>query len=448
MTFWIFAVAMSLAAAAFLLVPGYLFRRHQTLGDRKASNVLIFEERVADYDAMLGNDEINQEQHASFLLELKRDLLSDAAGDPAAGDPAAGDPAADESASGDHKIGRLPLVAALIVPLFAFVAYSDLGFSWGAINDVALAESLRSDSPHDQAAMGDNVEKLAERLKSQPDNFEGWYMLGRSYLNMGRYDEAAEAFAHLLETFTEDHSLFAFYAEALYMADGRVVTPRVAAAIEDTLALNPHDITMLEIKALGFFQRGELREAIGLFQRALAAGVEGERADMINRAIVRIQEDLGDAPMMAEAPIDAPANTPGDVLTQMPAPTKAVTGDVSSGAGRVIKVLVEVADSVSMPANTPVFVFARAVSGPPMPLAVQRMTRADLPTLITLDESMAMMPGMGLANFDNVQVVARISASGIANAGPDDYQALSGPIDVTAETDVIKLNISKQVKDF
>ncbi|MGK0397365.1 MAG: cytochrome c-type biogenesis protein CcmI, partial [Candidatus Azotimanducaceae bacterium] len=89
MTFWIFAVAMSLAAAAFLLVPGYLFRRHQTLGDRKASNVLIFEERVADYDAMLGNDEINQEQHASFLLELKRDLLSDAAGDPAAGDPAA-----------------------------------------------------------------------------------------------------------------------------------------------------------------------------------------------------------------------------------------------------------------------------------------------------------------------------------------------------------------------
>ena len=83
-----------------------------------------------------------------------------------------------------------------------------------------------------------------------------------------------------------------------------------------------------------------------------------------------------------------------------------------------------------------------------MPLAVQRMTRADLPTLVTLDESMAMMPGMGLANFDNVQVVARISASGTANAGPDDYQALSDPIDVTTETDVIKLNISKQVKDF
>ena len=231
------------------------------------------------------------------------------------------------------------------------------------------------------------------------------------------------------------------------MAADRVVTPRVAEAIEDTLALNPHDITMLEIKALGSYQRGELREAIGLFQRALAAGAEGERGDLINRAIVGIQEDLGDAPMMAEDPAVSSAPIETTNITQI-TQTSLATQDVAAVAGRTIKVLVEVADSVSMPANTPVFVFARAVSGPPMPLAVQRMTRADLPTLVTLDESMAMMPGMGLANFDNVQVVARISASGTANAGPDDYQALSDPIDVTTETDVIKLNISKQVKDF
>ena len=83
-----------------------------------------------------------------------------------------------------------------------------------------------------------------------------------------------------------------------------------------------------------------------------------------------------------------------------------------------------------------------------MPLAVQRMTRADLPTLVTLDESMAMMQGMGLRNFDTVEVVARISSSGIANAGPEDYQALSAPIDLTGDIEVIKLNISKKVKDF
>ena len=231
------------------------------------------------------------------------------------------------------------------------------------------------------------------------------------------------------------------------MADGQIVTPRVAAAIEATLALNPHDITMLEIKALGAFQSQDLRGAIGLFQRALAAGAEGERADMINRAIVRIQEDLGDAPMMAEVPIDQPPPIGSEEgrATKIQAAPKAQTAAIS---GRRLQVLVEVADSVQIDGATPVFVFARAISGPPMPLAVQRMTRGELPQLVTLDESMAMMQGMGLANFDTVQVVARISASGIAAAGPNDYQALSGSIDLTQKSEVVQLSIEKQVKDF
>tara|TARA_R110002073_G_scaffold37621_6_gene108401 strand:- start:14817 stop:16106 length:1290 start_codon:yes stop_codon:yes gene_type:complete len=429
MIFWIIAVALSLGAAAFVLVPGYLLKHQEELGDRTRANITIYEERAAEYDVMLADGEISQTEYDTFIVELKRNLLSDAG---------------EAVTVGERKTGRLPLAFALLVPIFAFIAYSDLGLSWGAINDVALAESLRADSPHDQNAMGENVEKLAERLKSQPENHEGWYMLGRSYLNLGRYEESAEAFAHLLETFTEDHSLFAFYAEALYMADDRSVTPRVSAAIEKTLALNPHDITMLEIKALGAYQRGELRVAIGLFQKALGSGAEGERADLINRAIVRIQEDLGDAPMMAEMMAEAAAPSVSESATT-PDTTPA---DTTPDIGRTLKVLVEVADSVSMPATTSVFVFARAVGGPPMPLAVQRMTRADLPTLVTLDESMAMMQGMGLRNFDTVEVVARISSSGIANAGPEDYQALSAPIDLTGDIEVIKLNISKKVKDF
>ena len=313
--------------------------------------------------------------------------------------------------------------------------------------NVALAEELQTQSSSDDVALAKNLEALAERLKDQPDNDKGWYMLGRSYLNMGNYEQSAAAFAHMLSKFKDDHSLSAYYAEALYMADRQIVTPRVAAAIEATLALNPHDITMLEIKALGAFQSQDLRGAIGLFQRALAAGAEGERADMINRAIVRIQEDLGDAPMMVEVPTaQAPLirSEEGRATTIQAAP-KAQTAALAS---RRLQVLVEVADSVQIDPATPVFVFARAISGPPMPLAVQRMTRGELPQLVTLDESMAMMQGMGLANFDTVQVVARISASGIATAGPNDYQALSGSIDLTQKSEVVQLSIEKQVKDF
>ena len=313
--------------------------------------------------------------------------------------------------------------------------------------NVALAEELQTQNPSDDVALAKNLEALAERVKDQPDDHKGWYMLGRSYLNVGKYEESAAAFAHMLATFKDDHSLSAYYAEALYMADKQKVTPRVAEAIDATLALNPHDITMIEIKALGAFQSEDLRGAIGLFQRALAAGAEGERADMINRAIVRIQEDLGDAPMMAEVPLGAAPQigSKGVKAPKMRAASKVQTAAV---AGRQLQVLVEVADSVQIDAGTPVFVFARAISGPPMPLAVQRMTRGELPQLVTLDESMAMMQGMGLANFDTVEVVARISASGIASAGPNDYQALSGSIDLTQKSEVIQLNIKKQVKDF
>ena len=137
--------------------------------------------------------------------------------------------------------------------------------------NAALAEELQTQSSSDDVALAKNLEALAERLKDQPDNDKGWYMLGRSYLNMGNYEQSAAAFAHMLAKFKDDHSLSAYYAEAVYMADGQIVTPRVAAAIEATLALNPHDITMLEIKALGAVQSQDLRGAIGLFQRALAS---------------------------------------------------------------------------------------------------------------------------------------------------------------------------------
>ena len=105
--------------------------------------------------------------------------------------------------------------------------------------NVALAEELQTQSSSDDVALAKNLEALAERLKDQPDNDKGWYMLGRSYLNMGNYEQSAAAFAHMLAKFKDDHSLSAYYAEALYMADGQIVTPRVAAAIEATLALNP-----------------------------------------------------------------------------------------------------------------------------------------------------------------------------------------------------------------
>ncbi len=112
---------------------------------------------------------------------------------------------------------------------------------------------------------------------------------------------------------------------------------------------------------------------------------------------------------------------------------------LASATGRSIMVLVEVAANVTVPEDAVVFVYARAWEGPSVPLAVRRLTRADLPKLVRLDESMAMMQGTGLREYDKVQLVARISATGSVVVSDDDYEARSPVIDLSKDNAVIKL---------
>jgi cytochrome c-type biogenesis protein CcmH len=75
-----------------------------------------------------------------------------------------------------------------------------------------------------------------------------------------------------------------------------------------------------------------------------------------------------------------------------------------------------------------VFIFARAVEGPAMPLAVKRVKVGELPGSFALDDSMAMAPGMSLSAHPRVVVVARVSRSGGPAAQPGDFQGISPPV--------------------
>ena len=441
MTFWILAAGLCVVAAAFIVWPLFLFKKQAPAGvspDRTGFNVSIFEERLVEYQESLDRGEMDESEFDLLSVELKKNLLSEAGN-------------SDAGNLRDSGFGPLPVVLAMLVPLLAVLAYSDIGLSWGAIDDVVLADELRiaqeplGDKPHDAQQMRAGVAKLAIRLESQPDNHEGWHLLAKSYLSMGEYEKSVQAFKHLLGRFSQDRDLLLYYAEAVYLADDRKRTRRASEAVEAALHLSPDDVTMLEIKALMAFQAGDLQASIDGFRMALAAGADAERAGMINNAIKRVEEDMfaqGLVPAVASSAQDTPAAIladPGGALSSTP--------PVAGSGGRRLQILVEVADSIDVGASTPVFVFARALKGPPMPLAVQRMVRGALPKLVQLDESMAMMEGMGLANFDQVQVVARISSSGIANVSPDDYEVISATIDLTKDNPVIKLTIKNQVKD-
>ena len=440
--FWLISVVLCLVAAGFVLIP--LFRHRPTddgQADRSLLNVELYRERLAELENNQLEGEITAEQFASLKLELEQNLLNETAmrdeGNPETADGNA------MSGAQSRKIPKLVLTAALLVPLFAVTAYSDFGLSWGAINDLELASQFKTTSPHDNDGMRGSILRLAKRLENQPENHDGWFLLGQSYMNLGEFEKSAGAYQHLLEKFPEDAGLSGYYAEALFLADDRKMTARVSKAIDAAFSLNPQNVAMLEIKAMNAFRRGDLGVAVTFFEKALATGVEGERAGLIQQAIARLRAELGNK---APPPAVMPAGPVAPLANSAPAAaTKAA--DTPSAPIRSVQLLVEVADTVESNPNDSVFVYAKANAGPPMPLAVERMRVSDLPRLVTLDETMGMMQGMSLANFDAVILVARISSSGIANTSPDDFQAASGVVDITSENPVIKLLIESRVRD-
>jgi cytochrome c-type biogenesis protein CcmH len=139
----------------------------------------------------------------------------------------------------------------------------------------------------------------------------------------------------------------------------------------------------------------------------------------------------------------------GRVLAQFPGSDADGAGEAAdinspeqSATMRSLSVLVELSSEVVLAEPASVFVFARAVTGPAMPLAVRKLSSEQLPALVHLTEEMAMFPGMSLKDFSEVVLVARISESGVANPSPEDFEVTSAVIQLEQHQDVIKLLIS------
>lgn len=421
-SFWILALGMCLVASGFILVPLYLHgklhgRRHgkpserprESDEDRTRTNVDIYEERLEELQTNVAAGDLSEADFELLKAELQTDLLSDA-DEPDTAPPAAA------------SIGRLPIILAILVPAFALFAYSSIGLSWGSIGAVQLARQLHHIDPNDKSAMSTDIARLARQLKKEPDNDQGWFLLGQSYMDLQSYDKAAETFQHLIDRYPQNSNLASYFMQATYLQDQRSITPRVRSAIDRALKLNPHDVSALEILAMDAYSRSDFDGSLKYFRKALSGNDDAQRQQIIQQAIAGVEKQ-----MRAQG-IEVPA--------------------AAAVSHRSLSVMVEVGSDVKVPKNASVFVYARAVKGPPMPLAVQRLSRDDLPKLVKLDDSMGMVKGMSLADFNNVEVVARISSSGIANAGPDDYEARSAAINLAQPHSVITLKIEHRRKNL
>ena len=394
--FWILCALLALLAVAFVALPLLRASRIDTGPARAALNAEVYRDHLLELDRELADGVLSVEQHAIARAELDRRALAEAAVPGAAADSV---PAV--------RRGRWLTSGMLaLVPVLAFAGYLSLG------NPAAL-------NPPDQQFL-QMVDALAEKMKANPDDAQGWVMLARAYQITGRMPESIAAFEKASALRPDDANLLAGHADALAMVQGSL-SGKPFELIVKALKLDPKNQTALALAATAAMENGQFAESIALWRR-LAAVVEPGSADRaaVDQAIEQVRQvALAKGVTLA----DAPPVAAGAGNTQAKGP--AVAGASISGEVTLAPELMRQAKP-----DEAVFIFARAVDGPPLPLAVVRATVKDLPIRFTLDDSMSMAPTAKLSMHKQVVVSARVSRSGQAMPQPGDLVGSVQPVTV------------------
>ncbi len=373
--FWLAAGLLLLVALSFLLIPVLRGRRAQREEDRTALNVALYQERVAELQGQQAEGVLDATQMAAGRDEAARELLADTEG-------------ADNARV--SRLGKpLPLLAALLVPVLGLGLY----MHFGASDKVGLTREF-AQAPQ---SMEEMTRRLERAVAAQPDSAEGLYFLGRTYMAQDRPADAAKLFERTVAVAGREPELLGQWAQAQYFADNKKWSDKVQALTDEALKADPKEVTSLGLLGIAAFESERYQDAIDYWNRLLTQlPPEDNSRSALEGGIQRATEKLkASGGTVAKAPV---------AVTKAAAMLK-VSVDLSAE----VKAKVQPGDSV--------FIFARATSGPPAPLAAKRLTVADLPVTVELGDADAMMPQLKLSNFPEVQLVARVSRAGQPTAG-------------------------------
>jgi cytochrome c-type biogenesis protein CcmH len=428
--FWILSAGLVGLALVFVALPLLRPEPPAETIEQDALNLVVFKQRLQELDADLAAGFLEGDQYAAARRDLERDLLRDI-------------PASPQTPTAKGSGGRwMALVLAIAVPAVTLWVYD----TYGHREIIARMDGTLSGAD-DEPLLGHDgeelpplevlVERLAERLAEDPNNVDGWLMIGRTYFTMKQPERALEAVTKAYELAPERADVMLAYAEALAAAAGGVLEGQPAALIDQVLTKEPDNVSARWLAGMVYYQRGQFTAAATAWQGVLEAldPTSEDAADMRQIIAEARARATGGAPV----PVAGRESVAADPTTTQPVaaaadgavatPDAASLTDTPTGASLVAEVSLDQAVSAGANPEDVVYVFARAASGPPMPLAVQRIQVKDLPTRVTLDDSMGMMPAMRLSAFPQVVVGARVAKSGLATPQSGDLEGEVGPVD-------------------
>ena len=333
------------------------------------------------------------------------------------------------------------LLVAILLPASALLLYRLVGTPQAL--DPANLKAEAAPAKGDRGLeMEQAIAILVARLKSHPDDVEGWSLLGRAYQAKNQADESLAAFKRAHEQAPDNATVAVEYAQALAFAtpDHRI-QGEARTLLENTLKTDAGNQRALWLLGISDYQGEHYAAAIAYWNTLLPLlASNSDVATSVKKQIADAQARRdGNAP-----PPSVPASPSQTGIAPEAAPAGATDASAQNAPRLTVNVALDPKLKAKLDPDATLFVFVRAAKGPPMPLAIQRLKASQLPLTLTLDDSMGMLPTMKLSMFPQIVVGARVSKSGNAMPQSGDLQTFSTPTDVH-RVEPIELTIDQAV---
>ena len=316
-----------------------------------------------------------------------------------------------------------------LTPAVATIIVFTVAVSAALYNSVGSpgVPSGRSGGDEQQHDMQASVVALQSRLAENPEDINGWKMLGRTQMALGNFGGAVEAYekAMALEEGKVAQTMVDL-ALAIMNRDQAPIEGRTAGLIETALSLEPNNPAALFYSGVAAANNGDTDTAAERWEILLGLNPPENIRGILEQ---RIAEWRGEAPP-----------------TAMP-PAAVATGEAAAEAGNdaVVSARILLSDEAlaAMPGNASVFIIARDPAAPSPPIAVTRRMLSELPAVVALTDAQSMVEGRNLSAFAEIELLARVSLSGGPAAASGDWfgSLLVRP----AETNSVRLTIDQQV---
>jgi len=405
-----------------------------------APHLEVLREQAAQLEAERRAGVLDEAQHAAAQAELARRVLEEEAQVAASSARAPLSNSSQVLPQSTPQGRRTAWLLALAVPLVVAGLYTQLGQPQ-VLQAQAKAEAASPGAPtaKEIEAM---VNQMADRLDNGPPEQTAdptaWAMLARFMAALQRYPEADRAYLRAIALAPRNAQLLADRADLLLMVRGPQGRIEADSLIAQALQIDPQQLKALALAGSAAMERQDWPAGVAYLERAQRVAPAGsEFAAELARSLAAAREAGGlpaqavaqntaaapvatvpnTAPLAAAAPAlnlaqSAPALTPAQ------AQAYAVSGSVN----------LLPAFKSAVPAGSTLFIYARAVQGPRMPLAVLRLPVGSWPVSFKLDDALAMSPELRLSQFKEVVVQARISRSGEALPQTGDWVGQSAPL--------------------